>query len=93
MDPPDGMLSNYSGTYGVRPYWVPARVLRDGTQLMLQQLDDNGSPQGSPAPLEFYAPDRGVLPDGNLADFLRDDNGDVRWMRFLGRVFRRLPTE
>jgi hypothetical protein len=60
---------------------------------MLQQLDDDGSPQGSLAPLDFYAPDRGVLPDGNLADFLRDDNGDVRWMRFLGRVFSRLSTE
>jgi CubicO group peptidase (beta-lactamase class C family) len=93
MDPPDGMLSNYSGIYGVRPYWVPARVLRDGKQVMLQQLDDDGSPQGSLAPLDFYAPDRGVLPDGNLADFLRDDNGDVRWMRFLGRVFSRLSTE
>ena len=93
IDPPDGMLSNYSGSYGVPPYWVPARVMRDGKRVMLQRLEDDGSPQGSPAALEFYAPDRGVLPDGSLADFLRDDNGDVRWMRFLGRVFSRLPTE
>jgi CubicO group peptidase (beta-lactamase class C family) len=93
IDPPDGMLSNFSGTYGVSPYWVPARVFRDGHQVMLQQLDDNGSAQGAPAALDFYAPDRAALPDGNLADFLRDDNGDVRWMRFLGRVFSRLATE
>jgi CubicO group peptidase (beta-lactamase class C family) len=93
MDPPDAMLSNFSGSYGVSPYWVPARVVRDGHRVMLQQLDDDGSPQGPPAALEFYAPDRGALPDGNLADFLRDDSGDVRWMRFLGRVFSRLTTE
>jgi CubicO group peptidase (beta-lactamase class C family) len=93
MDPADGRLSNFSGIYGVSPYWVPARVVRDGHQVMLQQLDDDGSAQGAPAALDFYAPDRAALPDGNLADFLRDDNGDVRWMRFLGRVFSRLATE
>ena len=93
MDPPDGMLSNFSGTYGVSSYWVPARVFRDRRRVMLQQLDDDGSAQGAPAALDFYAPDRAALPDGNLADFLRDNDGDVRWMRFLGRVFSRLATE
>jgi CubicO group peptidase (beta-lactamase class C family) len=91
---PGGQLADYVGDYGVPGYWVPARLSRDGDTLTLQQLDDDGSPQGAPAPLAFYASDRAVVAggplEGTLVDFLRDDTGDLRWMRFLGRVFERL---
>jgi hypothetical protein len=95
MAVPVRQLADYVGTIGVPPFWVPAQLVQAGDTLALQQLDDDGSALGPPTPLAFHAPDRALVADGplhgNRVDFLRDDVGDVRWVRFLGRVFKRLP--
>jgi hypothetical protein len=94
MAVPGHQLPDYVGTIGVPPFWVPARLVQAHDALALQQLDDDGSGLGPPASLTFYAPDRALVADGplqgNRVDFLRNDTGDVRWVRFLGRVFNRL---
>jgi hypothetical protein len=96
MAVPGRELLEFEGTIGVPLFWVPARLIRADDGLALQQqLDDDGSVLGPSAPLAFYAADRALVADGplqsNRVDFLRDDAGDVRWVRFLGRVFKRLP--
>jgi CubicO group peptidase (beta-lactamase class C family) len=91
---PPSQLGDYIGAYGVRDVITAARVARAGDGIAFEALGEDGSPQAPPAPLGLYAPDRAIVTDGplkeNRVDFLRDDTGDVAWLRFAGRALNRL---
>jgi CubicO group peptidase (beta-lactamase class C family) len=82
----------YLGTYA-RPnnsYVVRA----DGAKLIVQDRPNSGG-GGREWPVTFYGPDRVVVTDGSdrgqSIEFVRDDNGVVRWIRVVGRVAVRTP--
>jgi CubicO group peptidase (beta-lactamase class C family) len=87
-------LGEFIGAYGVRGVITAARIARAGDLLAFEPAGEDGSPQAPPAPLAFYAPDRAIVTDGplqdNRVDFLRDEMGDVGWLRFAGRALNRL---
>jgi CubicO group peptidase (beta-lactamase class C family) len=82
----------YVGTYA-RPnnsYVVRA----DGAKLIVQDRPNSGG-GGREWPVTFYGPDRVVVTDGSdrgqSIEFVRDDQGVVRWIRVVGRVAARTP--
>jgi CubicO group peptidase (beta-lactamase class C family) len=82
----------YAGTY-LRPnnsYVVRA----EGGKLLVQDRPNNGQPRPD-TPVAFYGPDRVVVTDGpdrgQSMEFVRDANGQVRWIRVVGRVAVRSP--
>src|SRR5687768_12912468 len=86
-------LAPYVGTY-LRPnnsYVVRA----EGGKLVVQ--DKPNAAGGTPRdyPVTFYGPDRVVVTDGpdrgQSIEFVRDDGGKVKWIRFVGRVAVRAP--
>ena len=82
----------YLGTYA-RPnnsYVVRA----DGGRLFVQDRPNaGGTPRESP--VAFYGPDRLVVLDGQdrgqSIEFIRDDDGRVKWIRVVGRAAVRTP--
>src|SRR5262249_49198322 len=84
--------ASYLGTYA-RPsnsYVVRA----EGGKLFVQDRPNGG---GTPreSPVAFYGPDRLVVTDGpdrgQSIEFVRDDEGRVKWIRVVGRVAVRTP--
>jgi hypothetical protein len=82
----------YLGTY-LRPnntYVVRA----DGGKLFLQDRP-NGVATPRESPVAFYGPDRLVVLDGpdrgQSIEFIRDDDGRVKWIRVVGRAAVRTP--
>jgi len=71
----------FLGTYRRPPSGSYAVRLENG-QL---RLDTNA--------IAFYAPDRAVVTSannrGNPIEFIRDSNGSVRWVRYIGRIGRK----
>ena len=53
----------------------------------------NGQLQLDNSAIAFYAPDRAIVTAGNSRgnpiEFIRDANGVVRWIRYIGRIARR----
>jgi len=85
-------LTPYVGTYR-RPnnsYVVTV----EGGRLLVQDRPDSGGIE-SGYPVAFYGPDRVVVmegPDrGQSIEFVRDDEGRVKWVRVVGRVAVRTP--
>jgi CubicO group peptidase (beta-lactamase class C family) len=77
----------YVGRY-VRPMnTVSVRV--EGGRLVVQVVSNSGNAQ-APMPVAFYGPDRAMVtegPDrGQSIEFIRNDKGDVDWIRVVGRV-------
>ena len=77
----------YIGRY-VRPMNSVTVRVEDGRVLM--QVHPN-SGQAQPAvPIRFYGPDRAVITEGpdrdQSVEFIRNDKGDLRWIRVTGRV-------
>ena len=88
--PPD--FAPYVGTY-VRPsnsYVVRA----EGGKLIVQDRPNSGG-TARDHPIAFFGPDRAVVTDGpdrgQSIEFVRDDGGQVRWIRVVGRVAVRAP--
>jgi hypothetical protein len=80
----------YLGTYA-RPN--NSYVVRfDGGQLFVQDRPTGGG-SGTEWAVAFYGPDRLFVTDGpdrgQSIEFVRDDNGRVRWIRVVGRVAER----
>jgi CubicO group peptidase (beta-lactamase class C family) len=75
-----GSYARPSATYVVRA---------DGGRLIVQDRPNGG---GTPreSPVAFYGPDRLVVTDGpdrgQSIEFVRDDSGQVNWIRVVGRV-------
>ena len=77
----------YVGRY-LRPMnSVSVRV--DGGKLIVQEIPNTGDPRPV-MPIAFFGPDRAVVTDGNdrgqSIEFVRDKDGQVAWVRVVGRV-------
>ncbi len=85
--PPE--LDPYVGTYE-RPPVGTVQVRREGAQLVV--ATGGGAPE---APVAFYGPDVAYALSGQYSgmpyEFIRDDDGVVRWIRVNGRIARRTP--
>lgn len=93
-------LSEYVGDYSARADDVEV-TFRDG-ELILQVTNKGGFPtpadpppptQPPPVRAAFYAPDKIFLRDDPYQDyhgeFLRDEKGEIAWLRIFGRVHRK----
>jgi CubicO group peptidase (beta-lactamase class C family) len=81
----------YVGRY-LRPMnAVSVRV--DGGKLIVQEIPNSGDPRPA-MPIAFFGPDRAVVTDGNdrgqSIEFVRDTDGQVAWVRVVGRVAMRV---
>jgi CubicO group peptidase (beta-lactamase class C family) len=77
----------YVGRY-LRPMnAVSVRV--EGGKLIVQEIPNTGDPRPV-MPIAFYGPDRAVVTEGNDKgqgiEFVRDKDGQVTWVRVVGRV-------
>lgn len=91
-------LDEYVGEY--EAVLSRVRVERDGDALVGRVASRGGFPEvGVPAlsedysdafPLHFFAPDGVFIPDGHdtRAEFLRDADGRIAWLRVGGRLLR-----
>jgi CubicO group peptidase (beta-lactamase class C family) len=74
--------AEYLGTYRRPPLTATNIVRVENGQLM---LDKN--------PMAFYGPDRAVVTSGsargNPIEFVRDEDGRVAWVRYIGRIARK----
>jgi|HubBroStandDraft_3_1064219.scaffolds.fasta_scaffold03780_3 CubicO group peptidase (beta-lactamase class C family) len=98
---PRDRLLQYAGRYS-RPF-MDLVVTVEGDRLLVQTIQKQGfptpaspvAPPGPPTPYALYAPDRlialAVAEAGTRAQFLRRPDGTIGWLRFNGRVARRLP--
>jgi len=82
----------YVGRY-LRP--TNAVVVRaENRRLFVQVVPNNGMPQADMS-VSFYGPDRAVVTDGADAgqsiEFIRAPDGQVMWIRVVGRIARRAP--
>jgi CubicO group peptidase (beta-lactamase class C family) len=80
-------LAQYVGRYTRPMNGVSVRV--DGGRLVVQEVPLTGDPRPV-MPIAFFGPDRAVITDGNdkgqSIEFVRDKNGQVAWVRVVGRV-------
>ena len=77
----------YVGRY-LRPMnAVSVRV--EGGTLVVQEIPNTGDPRPV-MPIAFFGPDRAVVTEGNdrgqSIEFIRDKDGQVAWVRIVGRV-------
>ena len=86
-------LAPYVGTYA-RPnnsYVVRA----EGGKLIVQDRPNTGGSTPREFPITFFGPDHAVVTDGpdrgQSIEFVRDDAGQVKWIRVVGRVAVRTP--
>ena len=79
--------SPYIGRY-LRP--MNSVTVRADTGRLLVQVQSNSGNADPPMPIAFYGPDRAVVTEGSDrgqgVEFVRDDNGTVKWIRITGRV-------
>lgn len=87
-------LATYEGSYTAQqipftgpPITLPVELV--GEDGALTMIEGSGS-EAVRQTLTFYRRDHVILPIGARADFLRDRSGQVIWLRFGGRLFRRL---
>jgi CubicO group peptidase (beta-lactamase class C family) len=97
---PAGVLRQYEGTYRATLATIEVRV--DGEAIVAtdatpeRQFAERGHRPvpAAPARLTFIAPDRAAVLDGarrgERAEFLRDGSGALEWLRWDGRLARRL---
>ena len=97
---PTEALSEYAGTYRATLATIEVRVdrealiARDATPE--RQFAERGHRPlpADPAQLAFIAPDRAAVLDGprkgERVEFLRDESGALEWLRWDGRLARRL---
>jgi len=84
--------ASYLGTYA-RPSNSYVVRAEDGKLFVQDRPGGGGTPRESP--VAFYGPDRLVVTDGpdrgQSIEFVRDDEGRVKWIRVVGRVAVRTP--
>ena len=77
----------YAGRY-LRPMNAVSVRVESG-RLVVQEIPNTGDPRPT-MPIAFFGPDRAVVTDGNdkgqSIEFVRDNNGQVNWVRVVGRV-------
>ncbi len=96
---PDREMIEYAGTYDAQAQTVELIPLDGG--LRLQNHDKGGfptpetppQPDLEPSPAAFIDPDRIILTagldKGTRAEFLRDEQGRIEWLRIHGRIHRK----
>ncbi len=92
-------LSNFSGQYSSAAQNLHLSVVADGLMLQVEPKGGFPTPDAPPSPappptrLAFCGKDAIIGLDepfkDNRGEFLRDDQGQVVWLRFGGRVHRR----
>ncbi|MGH9196205.1 MAG: serine hydrolase domain-containing protein, partial [Acidimicrobiia bacterium] len=87
-------LAEYGGHYqsqSNKEVVVDAVVGRAVTLRFPTSIDP---PRSTPMPIRFHAPDKFVVISGPYkgthSDFLRSGSGKIRWLRFGGRLYRRI---
>ena len=77
----------YVGRY-LRPMNAVSVRVENG-KLIVQEIPNTGDPRPV-MPIAFYGPDRAVVTEGNDKgqgiEFVRDQDGQVTWVRVVGRV-------
>ena len=85
-------LTPYVGRY-LRP--MNAVVVRAEKGRLLMRVEPNGGTPQAETPLAFYGPDRAIVVEGpdrdQSVEFVRADDGTVKWIRVVGRVAIRQP--
>jgi hypothetical protein len=80
----------YLGRY-LRPV-NSVTVRAEAGRLLVQVIPNSGNPQAA-MPVAFYGPDRAVVTEGTdqgqSVEFIRDEKGEINWIRITGRVARR----
>jgi CubicO group peptidase (beta-lactamase class C family) len=80
----------YVGRY-MRPM-NSVTVTAEGGRMVVQVHPNSGNPQAA-MPVAFYGTDRAVVTEGadqgQSVEFIRDDKGEITWIRITGRVARR----
>jgi CubicO group peptidase (beta-lactamase class C family) len=92
-------LAKYAGKYRIEATGQIIEVTAGTRRLVLQfpqpePADTRSAPRVPPIPVQFYASDRFIGSAGPYAglrgDFLRGPAGRITWLRFGGRLYRRL---
>jgi CubicO group peptidase (beta-lactamase class C family) len=101
-EPIDGVsLEEYTGAFETAVSRITLTPLEGGRMRMQSESlggfpkkDSPPGPQPPPAEVLFYTPERWYVGEGPLVgtrgQFIRDDDGDVRWLRSGGRLYRRI---
>jgi hypothetical protein len=97
----DGVpLAEYAGRFETAVGCLTLTAL-DGARMRLESESFGGfpakdsppGPQLPPADVFFYTPERWCIGEGPLkgtrGHFIRGDDGEVRWLRVSGRLYRR----
>lgn len=92
-------LQPYVGYYSAQLSDVEITIASNGLQLQVipkggfPKKDSPAGPQPPPAPAAFYGDDRVLVTAGpskeSKGDFVRDEEGQIAWFRFGGRIHRR----
>ncbi|HEU5438673.1 MAG TPA: serine hydrolase domain-containing protein [Ktedonobacterales bacterium] len=92
-------LAGYAGHY-VATLTLADLTLRDGVLVLetrdsdrIRELIENPPPPPPPSPVAFYGEDIIIATEGPLkdmtAEFLRNPDGGIAWLRLGGRLYRR----
>lgn len=92
-------VDDYAGVYETTLERLIVSADGDGIRIDSEDFGGFPTPDSPPPPPEpplhafFYTPERwivaGGLHDGERGHFLRDDAGDIVWLRAAGRLYRR----
>ena len=93
-------VGDYLGVYEMPLERLTVSPSGDGIRLDSEDIGDLPSHLSAPPPPEpplhasFYTAQRWIVSggpyDGLRGEFLRDDDGDVAWLRVFGRIYRRI---
>ena len=93
-------VDEYVGVYEMPLERLTVSPSDDGIRLDSEDIGDVPSPLSPPPPPEpplhayFYTPQGWIVSDGPYdglrGHFLRNDDGEVAWLRVLGRLYRRI---
>jgi CubicO group peptidase (beta-lactamase class C family) len=92
-------LAEYTGRF-VSTLTIIELSVREGQLILAEQHSDrvrafieNPPPPDPPSPVAFYGPDQLVATEGPMkdltAEFLRNPDGTIAWLRLGGRLYRR----
>ena len=85
-------MADYPGDYVLPENRGAVRVVEDGGTLQLQTVAAGSAEPDAGAPLNFIGDDLATvdyLGFPIFTDFVRDDAGDVAWIRYFGRMYPR----
>lgn len=96
-----GALAEFAGKYRSEPSGLLVDVTARNGRLVLQfptppSSDGTPPPRIPPMSMKMIGPDKAIVTSGGYRglrnDFLRSPGGKVRWLRWGGRLYRKVPA-